>query len=277
MKAAKIFTSIVALLSLGFYGWKLFGNSNGKKYAFDKTHNIYYKGEGLTEGNAKDLAEYLKEQEYFAGDHEASIQISKTDETKDTVNLKFVVDKSKLTPDIENVFFQLGTLIPKKVFNGAPVNVYLANEDLEDIKDLGYAKPAEEEKVAIPQTQSSSEPSVTDPAAKLAPKYKEIIPNNKIYYSDASAPKLDIMTDYLSNAGFFKPDRQLSIVFDKNDQGYFLMLPFSEKYLNDNTFLQNVQQMDDDIQKKFFPDEHFTLYACDLNFKPAYSYVSSRK
>jgi len=277
MKAAKIFTSIVALLSLGFYGWKLFGNPNGKKYAFDKLHNIYYKGEGLTEANAKDLAEYLKEQEYFGGDHEASIQISKTDETKDTVNLKFVVDKSKLTPDIEKVFIQLGTLIPKKIFNGAPVDVYLANEDLEDIKNLGYAKPADEEKTAIPQTQSSPEQSGTDPAASLAPKYKEIIPNNKIYYSDAVAPELDTMTAYLSNAGFFLPDRQLSIVFDKNDEGYYLMLPFSEKYLNDDTFLQNVQKMDDDIQMKFFPDQHFTLYACDLNFKPAYSYVSARK
>lgn len=277
MKAVKIFISIVALISMGYYGWDLFGNSNGKKYAFDKLHNIYYKGDGLTEANAKDLAEYLKEQEYFGGDHEASIQISKTDETKDTVNLKFVVDKSKLTPNIENVFYQLGTLIPKKVFNGAPVDVYLVNEDLEDIKNLGYAKPADEEKAAIPQTPSSPEPSGTDPAAKLAPKYEEIIPNNKIYYSDAAAPKLDSMTAYLSNAGFFLPNRQLSIVFDKNDEGYYLMLPFSEKYLNDNTFLQNVQQMDDDIQKKFFPDEHFTLYACDLNFKPAYSYVSSIK
>src|SRR5665647_3639957 len=125
MKAAKVFTSIIAILALSYYGWKLFGNSNGKKYAFDKKHNIFYKGEGLTETNAKDLAENLKEQGYFTGDDEASIQISKTDATKDTVNLKFVVDKAKLTPDIEKTFFQLGTLIPKKVFNGAPVIVCL--------------------------------------------------------------------------------------------------------------------------------------------------------
>ena len=277
MKALKILTSIVSVLALGYYGWKLFGNPNGKKYAFDKKHNIYYKGEGLTETNAKDLAEYLKEQEYFTGDKEVAIQISKTDATKDTVNLKFVVDETKLTPDIEKEFLQLGTLIPKKVFNGAPVDVYLADDQLDDIKNLGYAKPAEEEKAVITQTQSSSDQPVSDPAAKLAPKYKEVIPNNKIYYSDASATKLGVMTDYLSSAGFFKQDRQLSIVFDKNDQGYFLMLPFSEKYLNDETFLQNVQQMDEDIQKKFFPGEHFTLYACDLNFKPAYSYVANLK
>src|SRR5665647_1297937 len=174
MKAAKVFTSIIAILALSYYGWKLFGSSNGKKYAFDKKHNIFYKGEGLTETNAKDLAEYLKEQEYFTGDKEVAIQISKTDATKDTVNLKFVVDETKLTPDIENVFFQLGTLIPKKVFNGAPVNVYLADDQLDDIKNLGYAKPVEEEKAVITQTQSSSDQPVSDPAAKLAPKYKAV-------------------------------------------------------------------------------------------------------
>ncbi len=277
MKAAKIFTSIIAILALFYYGWKLFGNPNGKKYIFDKTHNIYYKGEGLTETNAKDLAENLKEQGYFISDHEASAQITKTDATKDTVNLKFVVDKAKLNPDIEKIFLQMGTLIPKKVFNGAPLIVYLADDQLDDIKTLGYAKPAEEEKETIIQAQSSSEQPVSDPAAKLAPKYKEIIPNNKIYYSDASASKLDTVTDYLSSAGFFKKDRQLSIVFDRNDQGYFLMLPFGEKYLNDQSFLQNVQLMDEEMQKKFFRGEHFTLYACDLNFKPAFSYVSNAK
>ena len=259
MKALKILTSIVSVLALGYYGWRLFGNPNGKKYAFDKKHNIYYKGKDLTETNAKDLAEYLKEQEYFTGD-KAAIQISKTDATKDTVNLKFVVDEAKLTPDIEKEFLQLGTLIPKKVFNGAPVDVYLADDQLDDIKNLGYANPA-----------------ISDPAAQLASKYKEVIANNKIYYSDASASKLDTMTNYLSNAGFFKEGRQLSIVFDKNDKGYFLMLPFSEKYLNDEPFLENVKLMGEDIQKKFFPDEQFTMFACDLNFKPAFSYVANLK
>lgn len=277
MKALKILTSIVSVLALGYYGWRLFGNPNGKKYAFDKKHNVYYKGKGLTETNAKDLAEYLKEQEYFAGDKEAAVQISKTDATKDTVNLKFVVDEAKLTPVIEKGFLQLGTFIPKNVFNGAPVDVYLADDQLDDIKNLGYATPAEEQKTTMAQTPSSSEQPVSDPAAQLAPKYKEIIANNKIYYSDASASKLDTMTNYLSNAGFFKEGRQLSIVFDKNDKGYFLMLPFSEKYLNDSSFLENVRLMGEDVQKKFFPDEQFTMFACDLNFKPAYSYVANLK
>lgn len=260
MKAFKILTSIVSVLALGYYGWRLFGNPNGKKYAFDKKHNIYYKGKDLTETNAKNLAEYLKDQEYFTSDKETAIQISKTDATKDTVNLKFVVDETKVTPDIEKEFLQLGTFIPKNIFNGAPVAVYLADDQLDVIKNLGYANPA-----------------IADPAAQLAPKCKEVITNNKIYYSNASAAKLDALTNYLSSAGFFKEGRQLSIVFDKNDKGYFLMLPFSEKYLNDDPFLENVKMMGEEIQKKFFPDEHFTMFACDLNFKPAFSYVSNLK
>lgn len=55
------------------------------------------------------------------------------------------------------------------------------------------------------------------------------------------------------------------------------MLPFSEKYLSNEKFLENVKQMGDDLQRKFFPDEEFTMFACDLDFKPVISYVSNLK
>jgi len=274
MKALKFFTSIISLLALSYYGWKLFANPNGNKYAFDKYHNIYFKGDSLNETNAKDLAQYLKDQEYFTGEEESAVQISKTTSTKDTVNLKFVVDKTKLTPDIEKVFLKMGNMIPEKIFNGAPIIVYLADSELDDIKILGYTKSAKNEKAVITQSESLAN---VDPAAQLAPKYKEVIANNKVFYSDASATKLDVIIDYLSSASFFKQGRKLSIVFDKKDKGYFLMLPFSEKYLSNEKFLENVKQMGDDIQRKFFPDEEFTMFACDLDFKPVISYVSNLK
>lgn len=116
----------------------------GKEYKLDSKHNIYYKGEGLDEATAKKLAFYLKEQEYFQDDINSTVQIVKTKETKDTINLNFVVDKSKVSSDKEALFIVFGGMISKNVFNSAPLTVHLTDTHLKEFKNLGYAKATEE-------------------------------------------------------------------------------------------------------------------------------------
>ncbi len=114
--------------------------SYGKKYAPDKDHEVYYKGDGVDESNAKKLADYLKEQGYFTEGHQATVQIVKA---KDSFNLNFVYDKAQVDADREAKFLVFGGFISKAVFNGSPVNIHLCDNKLETFKDLGYAKPAE--------------------------------------------------------------------------------------------------------------------------------------
>lgn len=110
----------------------------GKEYKLDKKHNVYYKGEGVDEALAKKLATYLKEQEYFQDSIESTVQITKN---KDTFNLNFVVDESKLTAGVENSFLLFGSFISEKVFDKAPVTIHLTNNRLESFKNLGHARP----------------------------------------------------------------------------------------------------------------------------------------
>ena len=117
---------------------------NGKEYKMDKEHNIYYKGGGLDESTAKKLADYLKVQEYFQAGKNATVQIIKSDKTKDTVNLNFIVDKSKITPEMENTFILFGGMIAQKIFSAAPLTVHLCGKDFDELKNLGYAKPVAE-------------------------------------------------------------------------------------------------------------------------------------
>ena len=60
---------------------------------------------------------------------------------KDTFNLNFVVDATKLTAGYDNNFLIFGAYISEKVFNKAPVTIQLTNDKLEPFKNLGYAKP----------------------------------------------------------------------------------------------------------------------------------------
>ena len=110
----------------------------GKEYKLDAKHNVYYKGEGVDEALAKKLANYLKEQEYFQDSINSTVQLVKV---KDTFNLNFVVDATKLTAGYENNFLIFGAFISEKVFNNAPVTIQLTNDKLEPSKNLGYAKP----------------------------------------------------------------------------------------------------------------------------------------
>lgn len=110
----------------------------GKEYKLDKKHNVYYKGDGINEDIAKKLANYLKEQEYFQDSIESTVQITKN---KDTFNLNFVVDESKLTKGVETSFLLFGSFISEKVFDKAPVTIHLTNNRLESFRNLGYAKP----------------------------------------------------------------------------------------------------------------------------------------
>lgn len=110
----------------------------GKEYKLDDKHNVYYKGEGVDEAMAKKLANYLKEQEYFQDSITSTVQLVKV---KDTFNLNFVVDATKITTGYENNFLIFGAFISEKVFNKAPVTIQLTNNKLETFKNLGYAKP----------------------------------------------------------------------------------------------------------------------------------------
>jgi hypothetical protein len=110
----------------------------GKEYKLDKMHNVFYKGDGVDEAQAKKLAEYLKEQEYFQDSINSTVQLVKN---KDTFNLNFVVDETKLMSGYENKFLLFGAFISESVFNKAPVTIQLTNDKLEPFKNLGFAKP----------------------------------------------------------------------------------------------------------------------------------------
>lgn len=125
---------LIALLAGGLISCQQYG----KEYKLDKKHNVYYKGEGVDEALAKKLATYLKEQEYFQDSIESTVQITKN---KDTFNLNFVVDESKLTAGVENSFLLFGSFISEKVFDKAPVTIHLTNNRLESFKNLGHARP----------------------------------------------------------------------------------------------------------------------------------------
>jgi len=108
----------------------------GTKYSPDKDHEVYYKGEGVTEAHAKKLSDFLISNKYFQEGHGATVQIVKV---KDTFNLNFVYNKDAVNEQIESAFHAFGGMASTQVFDSAPVTVTLCDKYMKAFKKLGYA------------------------------------------------------------------------------------------------------------------------------------------
>ncbi len=110
-------------------------NSYGDKYMVNDVSEVYYKGDGVTADDAKRLGDFLLKNNYFDSATEKSVQLTKT---VDTFNVKFVVDKEKVsqTENAEMLFTIMGAAISSEVFTGKPVKIILADTRMEGFKEI---------------------------------------------------------------------------------------------------------------------------------------------
>lgn len=106
---------------------------------------VYFKGDGVTEGDAKRLGAFLLEQGVFDNEKERSVQLSRE---KNTYVVRFVFDKELYEKDKENItqaFKLYQWLIAENVFNKARTKVLLTNETFDAYHTPGEFTAAEKE------------------------------------------------------------------------------------------------------------------------------------
>jgi hypothetical protein len=125
------FISLLVITSIILLGC----NSYGEKYSVNDKSEVYYKGDGVTADDAKRLGDFLLKNNYFDSATEKSVQLTRT---VDTFNVKFVVDKEKVTSteNAEMLFTIMGMAISSDVFSGKPVKVILADTRMEGFKEI---------------------------------------------------------------------------------------------------------------------------------------------
>ena len=155
MKAIKTIGFIVALAALGYYAYQLIAKPNGKKYTLNDKHHVYYKGDGVTEDDAKKLATYCTQIELFGKENDMDVQIESEKNSND-MKVRFIVDKAKVTPEVETAFLNIGNDMAAKIYPDKTLHIILTNDHFDDIKDLGVAKAT--------QTQTNTNTNQTDDA-----------------------------------------------------------------------------------------------------------------
>ena len=114
-------------------------NSYGDKYKLSDKHSVYYKGGGVTEDDAKKVGAYFTEIGLFTTENTMDVQISAEKNSND-MKIRYVVDKSKVTPEAEAELIKISSDMAGKLYPGKALDVILTDSKFEDIKDLGVAK-----------------------------------------------------------------------------------------------------------------------------------------
>ena len=178
----------------------------GKKVTFTgHKGEVFYKGDGVTEADAKATGKFLEENDFFLkDDKKRSVQISKKN---DRFEARMVIDEKGFAKieDADDKFALLGAMMSKAVFNNAPVDIIYTDDGFKDKKTISYK----------PDLLEAGK--LTDEIKSMKTKKYE---NNTLYYGkDISEEASDTIINYLVKSEFFTPKGNNDIILSKTANG----------------------------------------------------------
>ncbi len=108
----------------------------GTKVQIDDKSEVYYKGEGVTEADAKKLGAYFKQIGVFSGAEEKAVQLSKD---ADAYVVKLVIKEDVVNKErekYETIFWYWQDMISENVFDGKKTKIILTDNKFKDLITL---------------------------------------------------------------------------------------------------------------------------------------------
>jgi hypothetical protein len=244
----KLFVAFICLLTLtscSNYGTKVtFPGHKGE---------VFYKGDGVTEADAKAVGKFLEDQQFFLkDDKKRSVQISKD---SGRVKARFVVDEKALAtiPNVDESFALIGVLMSKDVFGNTPVDVIFTNEFFKAIKTIPY------------NAENLTAVTLREEIGRMQTKAYN---KNTLYYaSNIPGEEADTISTYLVNNGFFTKDGNNDLVVTKTEvSGFHVSFLIKASFANEEG-LQKADNFGKDLKKDLFPNEPLEFDVLDENLK----------
>lgn len=229
----------------------------GKKVTMEGTKGeVFYKGDGVTEDDAKALCKYLKDDiEYFGADKKLSVQLMKSKD--DGYDVRFVVDEKKLNESTTAVdaFKQIGAAMSIDLYNEKPVNIFLTDDKFKTLKSL----PHDEAKVKALKAPA--------PDNDLSGLTKDDFNHDKagginFYWNGISNKESKVIAEYIVENGSFTGGPS-EIYMTKDGDRYILRFPVIESAQTDETYLAKFEKVTKDIKDNVFAEVPFSFYVTD--------------
>ncbi len=237
----------------------------GKKVKIEGTKGeVYYKGDGVNEDDAKKIGAFLKQENFFTDSKGASVQITKEGEA---YTLRFVYDKDvyDTLKGAENLFKQFAIKASKEVLGGKKVNIALANKTFKDYKNIAFDENLAKE-LDAPTDQTGTVQSKADF------KHKEV-DDVDYYWYGIPDEEAKMIYDYITTNGEFRGGAAELYITQDNGR-YLIRFPMIESARTDPATLALLEKVSRQIKDNVFKETPYSFYATDeqLNVVKAYDY-----
>jgi hypothetical protein len=240
--------SLLALMSCsGNYGKKVtFPGHKGE---------VYYKGDSVTEADAKATGKFLEDQNFFLkDDKKRSVQILKAG---GRVQVRFVVNDKALaeTKNADDIFAAMGANLSKEVFNGKPVDMIYTDDTFKDKKIITYRPEIlESEGIRL---------------AKELKLLKKIDWNDNTLYYSSNIKENDIndLSKYFIDQNFFTTTSNSDIIVSQAEDGsVHLKFPIKNNF-NTPEGMQKIEDFAKQLKADVFKNTSMDFEVLDENMK----------
>ncbi len=241
-------------------------SNHGKKVKIEGTKaEVYYKGDGVTEDDAKKTGEFLKSVSLFNSGKEASVQLTKEGEEY-TIRLVYDKDVADTLKGLDDAFKLIAAQASKEVFGGKKVNIALANKTFKDYKTIPY-----DEAVA----KSLETPTPADGETALSKEDFEHAAADGIdfYWMGITDEESKTIADYILKNGSFSGGTA-EIYMTKEGDRYMIRFPVRESSRTNPSFLAQLEGVTKQIKDDLFANVPYSFIVTDekMNTVKAWEY-----
>jgi hypothetical protein len=229
----------------------------GKKIKVEGTKaEVYYKGDGVTEEDARNTGDFLKKENFFSSGKGASVQISKEGEA---YIMRFVYDKDvyDTLKNIDNLFKMLAARASADVFNGKKVNIALASKSFKDYKTIPYDEH-------IAKELETGDPGDVKPITSKADFTHKAEAGVDYYWYGIPDEEARIFTDYVTSTGSFSGGTAELYMTMENGR-YIVRFPMLKEGRDNPATMAKVEEVSRQIKENVFKDIAYSFYATDEN------------
>jgi hypothetical protein len=235
----------------------------GKKFKVEGTKGeIYYKGDGLTENDAKKTGEFLKQQ-FFTPDKAASVQLTKEG---DEYTIRFAYDKTvyDTLKGVVDAFKIMGVKASKEVFGGKKVNIALANRSFKDYKTIPYDE-------ATAKSMEAPPPPKDELVLTKDDFDHDVAGGVNFYWEGITDDESKTIADYIVKNGSFAGGTAELYMTKKGDR-YMIRFPMNESARTDPATLATVERVSKEIKDNVFANVPFSFMVTDEMFNTIKSF-----
>jgi len=230
----------------------------GKKVKVEGTKaEIYYKGDGVTEDDAKKTGEFLKSVSLFNAGKEASLQLTRDG---DVYTIRMVYDKTvaDTLQGLDEAFKIIAAKASKEIFAGKKVNNSLANKSFKDYKTIPFDE-------AVAKSLEQPAPADGETVITKADFDHDTAGGVDFYWKGISDEESKTIADYIVQNGAFSGGTA-EIYMTKSDDRFIIRFPVIESAQTDPTVIEKIGVISKQLKDNLFASVPFSFYMTDERF-----------